>query len=137
MFLYCPGCAIEGPFGWAPRVTLRVRRSASLVDESLGELVQVVHYRVWLGGRGFPYPLAGRRTRADTGERDFPGAIDTGAWDSMGEDGKRDYFKHISDSNPARRIGTPEDVAGGVLFAMTNTFMTGMTLKTDGGEPLV
>lgn len=24
-----------------------------------------------------------------------------------------------------------------VLFAMTNTFLTGMTLKVDGGEPLV
>lgn len=24
-----------------------------------------------------------------------------------------------------------------VLFAMTNTFITGMTLKVDGGEPLV
>jgi len=23
-----------------------------------------------------------------------------------------------------------------VLFAMTNTFMTGMTLRVDGGEPL-
>jgi len=66
-----------------------------------------------------------------------PGVIDTGAWDAMGEDGKRDYFKHIADNNPARRIGTPEDVAAGVLFAMTNTFMTGMTLKIDGGEPLV
>ena len=66
-----------------------------------------------------------------------PGIIDTGAWDSLGDDGKRDYFKHIADSNPARRIGTPEDVASGVLFAMTNTFMTGMTLKIDGGEPLV
>jgi NAD(P)-dependent dehydrogenase (short-subunit alcohol dehydrogenase family) len=66
-----------------------------------------------------------------------PGVIDTGAWDSLGDDGKRDYFEHIADSNPARRIGTPEDVASGVLFAMTSTFMTGMTLKIDGGEPLV
>jgi NAD(P)-dependent dehydrogenase (short-subunit alcohol dehydrogenase family) len=40
-------------------------------------------------------------------------------------------------SNPARRIGTPDDIAGAVLFAMTNTFMTGMTLKVDGGEPLI
>jgi NAD(P)-dependent dehydrogenase (short-subunit alcohol dehydrogenase family) len=66
-----------------------------------------------------------------------PGVIDTGAWDAMGEDGKRDYFRHIADGNPVRRIGTPEDVASGVLFAMTNTFMTGTTLKIDGGEPLV
>jgi NAD(P)-dependent dehydrogenase (short-subunit alcohol dehydrogenase family) len=65
-----------------------------------------------------------------------PGVIDTGAWDAMGEDGKRDYFKHIAAHNPAGRIGTPDDIAGAVLFAMTNTFMTGMTLKIDGGEPL-
>jgi NAD(P)-dependent dehydrogenase (short-subunit alcohol dehydrogenase family) len=65
-----------------------------------------------------------------------PGVIDTGAWDAMGEDGKRSYFEHISSSNPARRIGTVEDVAGAVLFAMTNGFMTGVTLRIDGGEPL-
>ena len=66
-----------------------------------------------------------------------PGVIDTGAWDALGEDGKRDYFKHIAAGNPARRIGTVDDVAIGVLFAMINTFITGMTLKIDGGEPLV
>jgi NAD(P)-dependent dehydrogenase (short-subunit alcohol dehydrogenase family) len=66
-----------------------------------------------------------------------PGVIDTGAWDSLGQEGKRDYFRRIAASNPARRIGTPDDIAGAVLFAMTNSFMTGMTLKVDGGEPLV
>lgn len=66
-----------------------------------------------------------------------PGVIDTGAWDSLGENGKRDYFTHISATNPARRIGTVDDVAGAVLFALTNSFMTGMTLKVDGGEPLI
>jgi NAD(P)-dependent dehydrogenase (short-subunit alcohol dehydrogenase family) len=54
----------------------------------------------------------------------------------MGEEGKRDYFEHISANNPARRIGTPQDVAEAVVFAMTNTFLTGVTLKIDGGEPL-
>ena len=66
-----------------------------------------------------------------------PGVIDTGAWDALGAEGKRDYFEHIGSRNPARRIGTPDDIAGAVLFAMTNTFMTGMTLKVDGGEPLI
>ncbi|SPM34436.1 NAD(P)-dependent dehydrogenase, short-chain alcohol dehydrogenase family [Mycobacterium rhizamassiliense] len=65
-----------------------------------------------------------------------PGVIDTGAWDALGDDGKRDYFAHIAEGNPVGRIGTPEDVASAALFAMTNTFMTGMTLKVDGGEPL-
>jgi NAD(P)-dependent dehydrogenase (short-subunit alcohol dehydrogenase family) len=66
-----------------------------------------------------------------------PGVIDTGAWDGLGADGKREYFQHIAAGNPVGRIGTPEDIATAVLFAMTNTFMTGMTLKVDGGEPLI
>ena len=64
-----------------------------------------------------------------------PGVIDTGAWDAFGEDGKQNYFEHIS-CHPRARIGTSEDVAGAVLFAMTNSFLTGVTLKIDGGEPL-
>jgi len=65
-----------------------------------------------------------------------PGVIDTGAWDALGTEGKRAYFDEISSTNPARRIGTTDDVADAVLFAMTNGFLTGVTLKIDGGEPL-
>jgi NAD(P)-dependent dehydrogenase (short-subunit alcohol dehydrogenase family) len=66
-----------------------------------------------------------------------PGVIDTGAWDAFGEQGKADYFADIAARNPARRIGTVADIADGVLFAMTNTFLTGVTLHIDGGEPLI
>ena len=65
-----------------------------------------------------------------------PGVIDTGAWDAFGEQGKAHYFAMISARNPARRIGTVEDIAQGVIFAMTNSFLTGQTLHIDGGEPL-
>ena len=65
-----------------------------------------------------------------------PGVIDTGAWDALGEQGKADYFAGMSARNPARRIGTADDIANGVLFAMTSTFLTGQTLHIDGGEPL-
>lgn len=65
-----------------------------------------------------------------------PGVIDTGAWDDFGEQGNADYFVGISARDPARRIGTPDDIAQGVLFALTNTFLTGQTLHIDGGEPL-
>jgi NAD(P)-dependent dehydrogenase (short-subunit alcohol dehydrogenase family) len=65
-----------------------------------------------------------------------PGVIDTGAWDTFGERGKAGYFAGISSRNPAGRIGTIEDIAQGVLFALTNTFLTGQTLHIDGGEPL-
>lgn len=66
-----------------------------------------------------------------------PGVIDTGAWDALGDQGKQDYFAHVAAANPVGRIGTPDDIANAVLFAMNNTFMTGMTLKVDGGEPLI
>jgi NAD(P)-dependent dehydrogenase (short-subunit alcohol dehydrogenase family) len=65
-----------------------------------------------------------------------PGVIDTGAWDALGESGKADYFANMIARNPARRIGTTDDIANGVLFAMTSTFLTGQTLHIDGGEPL-
>src|SRR6201996_725274 len=65
-----------------------------------------------------------------------PGVIDTGAWDALGEQGKADYFADISARNPARRIGTPDDIAQGVIFALTSPFLTGQTLHIDGGEPL-
>ncbi|MCX4571658.1 SDR family oxidoreductase [Streptomyces sp. NBC_01571] len=65
-----------------------------------------------------------------------PGVIDTGAWDAFGEEGKAEYFARIRARNPSRRIGTTDDVASAVLFAMTSTFLTGETVHIDGGEPL-
>jgi NAD(P)-dependent dehydrogenase (short-subunit alcohol dehydrogenase family) len=66
-----------------------------------------------------------------------PGVIDTGAWDALGETGKADLFKDLSNRNPARRIGNEDDIASAVLFALTNTFLTGVTLPVDGGEALI
>ncbi|HVT69865.1 MAG TPA: SDR family oxidoreductase, partial [Trebonia sp.] len=65
-----------------------------------------------------------------------PGVIDTGAWDAFGTDGKAAYFADISSRNPAGRIGTVDDIARAVVFALTSTFLTGQTLHVDGGEPL-
>jgi hypothetical protein len=56
---------------------------------------------------------------------------------ALGEQGKADYFAGMAARNPARRIGTTDDIAGGVLFALTSTFLTGQTLHIDGGEPLI
>ena len=66
-----------------------------------------------------------------------PGTIDTGAYDALGEDKKAALFAQRSAGNPARRIGTPEDIADAVVFALTNTFLTGISIGVDGGEPLV
>jgi NAD(P)-dependent dehydrogenase (short-subunit alcohol dehydrogenase family) len=62
-----------------------------------------------------------------------PGVVDTGIWDGSG---KEKYFEHVRTHNPARRIGTVDDIADAVVFAMTNPFLTGVTLRVDGGEPL-
>jgi NAD(P)-dependent dehydrogenase (short-subunit alcohol dehydrogenase family) len=66
-----------------------------------------------------------------------PGIIDTGAWDGLGEDGKERLYKEAAETNPARRIGRSEDVASAVMLCLTNSFLTGETLKVDGGETLV
>jgi NAD(P)-dependent dehydrogenase (short-subunit alcohol dehydrogenase family) len=65
-----------------------------------------------------------------------PGVIDTGAWDALGPEGRDRYFAEITQRNPVGRIGTVEDVTSAVLFALTNTFLTGQTLHVDGGEVL-
>jgi NAD(P)-dependent dehydrogenase (short-subunit alcohol dehydrogenase family) len=66
-----------------------------------------------------------------------PGTIDTGAYDGLGDQTKAALFAARTERNPAGRIGTGEDVAAAVVFALTTTFMTGVSLGIDGGEPLV
>jgi NAD(P)-dependent dehydrogenase (short-subunit alcohol dehydrogenase family) len=66
-----------------------------------------------------------------------PGTIDTGAYDALGEQKKAELYAMRSEHNPARRIGTPDDVAEAAMFALTTTFMTGVSIGIDGGEPLV
>ncbi len=66
-----------------------------------------------------------------------PGTIDTGAYDGLGEQKKTERFAARTERNPARRIGTSEDIADAVVFALADTFTTGITLGIDGGEPLV
>jgi NAD(P)-dependent dehydrogenase (short-subunit alcohol dehydrogenase family) len=66
-----------------------------------------------------------------------PGTIDTGAYDALGDDQKTALFAQRSGTNPVRRIGTADDIAEAVVFALTNTFLTGVSLAVDGGEPLV
>jgi NAD(P)-dependent dehydrogenase (short-subunit alcohol dehydrogenase family) len=66
-----------------------------------------------------------------------PGVIDTGAWDGLGDEGKARLYAHASEAFPARRVGEAADIADAVLFCMTNTYLSGVTLKVDGGEALV
>ncbi|GAB2965701.1 short-chain dehydrogenase [Amycolatopsis acidiphila] len=61
-----------------------------------------------------------------------PGTIDTGAYDGLGAQRKADLFAARQAGNPVRRVGSSADIAGAVLFALTGTFLTGVSLAVDG-----
>jgi NAD(P)-dependent dehydrogenase (short-subunit alcohol dehydrogenase family) len=82
--------------------------------------------------RGLAVELAPIRVNAVS-----PGTVDTGAYDGLGERKKAELFATRVATSPARRIGTVEDIADAVVFALTNTYLTGVSLGIDGGEPLV
>ncbi|SDX96805.1 NAD(P)-dependent dehydrogenase, short-chain alcohol dehydrogenase family [Amycolatopsis xylanica] len=64
-----------------------------------------------------------------------PGIVDSGAWDGMGE-GKAAFLDSVAAKNPARRVGSTEDLTEAALFALTNRFTTGTVLHVDGGGRL-
>jgi NAD(P)-dependent dehydrogenase (short-subunit alcohol dehydrogenase family) len=66
-----------------------------------------------------------------------PGTIDTGAYDALGDERKTALFDARSTTNPARRIGTADDIAGVALAVLANGFLTGVSIPVDGGEHLV
>ena len=46
-----------------------------------------------------------------------------------------EYIQHLIDRVPARRLGTPEEVAAAILYLCSDQtgFVTGHTLVMDGG----
>lgn len=50
----------------------------------------------------------------------------------------REFFFGATESIPAGRLGTPREIAAATVFLLTPAanFITGTTLKVDGGEPL-
>ncbi len=64
------------------------------------------------------------------------GMIDTPLWSALPEDARMALFEQTAQASPVGRIGQPEDVAGMVLCAMQNTFVTGSVLNVDGGAVL-
>jgi NAD(P)-dependent dehydrogenase (short-subunit alcohol dehydrogenase family) len=66
-----------------------------------------------------------------------PGTIDTGAYDALGGERKAALFKTRSETAPARRIGTADDIAAVALAVLANGYLTGASIPVDGGEHLV
>lgn len=65
-----------------------------------------------------------------------PGIVDSGVWDALGA-GRDKMFADVAAKNPARRIGSTQDISAAVLSAVTNPFLTGTVLHLDGGARLV
>lgn len=61
-----------------------------------------------------------------------PGVIDT----PMNGDLSPEDFAALREETPLMRIGTPEEVAGAILFLAENTFATGQILGINGGFSL-
>ncbi|MFF0013225.1 SDR family oxidoreductase [Streptomyces sp. NPDC005374] len=62
-----------------------------------------------------------------------PGWVDTPIWDQLGMD-KQAAFAHLAERLPARRVGTPDDIAQAFSSVMRNGFITGTVLHVDGGH---
>ncbi len=64
-----------------------------------------------------------------------PGVIDTAAFAALGESREK-ILDQIGQSIPLGRVGQSEEVAGSILHAMQNTYMSGATLDVGGGNLL-
>lgn len=63
----------------------------------------------------------------------LPGAIQTPLWDRVGV--PADERQRLAEMVPAKRVGTPADIASAVLFLASDasSFITGTSLVVDGG----
>jgi NAD(P)-dependent dehydrogenase (short-subunit alcohol dehydrogenase family) len=65
-----------------------------------------------------------------------PGTVDTGKWDALAAPEKQQAKSAAGVGLPVQRVGEADDLAEGALFAIKNTFLTGATLRIDGGGSL-
>ena len=80
--------------------------------------------------RGIAAEIAPRRINLVS-----PGVIDTPMFPVEG-DGRAAYFENTTAGHIIPRAGQPDEVAQGVLFVLSNQFVTGTTIDVDGGAIL-
>lgn len=66
-----------------------------------------------------------------------PGVTATGSWNFMNEVERGKFFESVAQSNPAKKVGEPVDIASAIVFAMTNTYLTGEIIAVNGGGSLI
>lgn len=62
-----------------------------------------------------------------------PGLIDTPLYAQMSEADRKAMFERAAQRLPARRVGQAEDIAQAILLVATNPYVTGSTVRVDGG----
>ena len=65
-----------------------------------------------------------------------PGLIDTPMFPVQGEEARAEFFAKATAKHLIPRIGSADEVADGILFAIENDFVTGTTVDVDGGALL-
>jgi NAD(P)-dependent dehydrogenase (short-subunit alcohol dehydrogenase family) len=134
--------SMESKFWGAYRVSraARVREGGSLTfvsgflsnRPSAGAVLQgAINAALEALCRGLALELAPVRVNAVS-----PGLIRTPLWDGMAEADRVAMFARTAERLPARRVGSPEDIAQAVLFLATNPFATGTTVTVDGGATI-
>jgi NAD(P)-dependent dehydrogenase (short-subunit alcohol dehydrogenase family) len=66
-----------------------------------------------------------------------PGMLDTPLLDEILGEQKTALIKATAERLPARHVGTARDASSAALFLMTNPYMSGATVRIDGGSLLV
>jgi len=62
-----------------------------------------------------------------------PGVIDTGWWNFLSADAKKEAFDNYAAQTLVGRIGQPNDIAHVIEFLIENEYMTGKIIACDGG----
>jgi NAD(P)-dependent dehydrogenase (short-subunit alcohol dehydrogenase family) len=62
-----------------------------------------------------------------------PGIAKTSAYDGMPPEERQSFLDRVARALPVGRVGTPDEVAQGYLFAMECGYMTGAILDVSGG----
>jgi NAD(P)-dependent dehydrogenase (short-subunit alcohol dehydrogenase family) len=65
-----------------------------------------------------------------------PGIVDTPLLDRLAPNGRDNALEAMAKRVPLGRVAQPEEIADGILFLMTNEYVTGTTLTIDGGVSL-
>lgn len=66
-----------------------------------------------------------------------PGIIDTPARSKMPEAARSQFYAELASKLPVKKVGTPEEVAQGIVYVVDNDFVTGTVLHVDGGHTLI